>query len=125
MTGVDVGVENGVGVRVGVCIGVGVLSDRGVFTQPDKTATANIMKKIFGIVVTMNPQTLLLFKKIFRFFGEGHFFAFLRTFFFSFIGSTSLDLSIKSSKSSSGSASFECNSTSFSFTHLSPASAHF
>jgi hypothetical protein len=78
MPGVNVGIVTGVGVRVGVCtgvdVGMGVLSDGGVFTQPDKTVTANIMKKIFGIVVKMNPQTLLLFKKIFRVFGDVHLF---------------------------------------------------
>ena len=60
MSGVDVGVVNGIGVRVGVCtgvnVGMGVLSDGGVFTQPDKKATANMMKKNFSIVVKMNPQ---------------------------------------------------------------------
>ncbi len=68
---------------------------------------------------------LRLEKQHVELFYIGHLFAFLRAFFFSFIGSTSFDFSIKSPKSSSGSASsFERGLASFSFSHLSPVSDH-
>jgi hypothetical protein len=56
LPGVGVGVVDGVGVGVSVDVGMGVLSGGGVFMQPDKTATAKIMKKTFCIVVKTNLQ---------------------------------------------------------------------
>jgi len=60
-------VDDTVSVRFGVCtgvdVGIGVLSGGGVFTQPDKTATANIIKKTFSLVVKMNPPIDFIIQK--------------------------------------------------------------